>query len=72
MKKIIEKIMNCRTMTQLNLIRDEVFDAMNAAETNEDRLIIQKAFRRQKNRIKIKIYGKEGKNEKRIMSDMQI
>ncbi|MCR5450677.1 MAG: hypothetical protein K6F23_14930 [Solobacterium sp.] len=59
MKKIIEKIMNCRTMTQLNLIRDEVFDAMNAAETNEDRLIIQKAFRRQNNRIKIKIYGKE-------------
>lgn len=57
MKQIIEKIMNCRTMTQLNLIRDEVFDAMNAAETNEDRLIIQKAFRRQKNRIKI--YGKE-------------
>lgn len=59
MKQIIEKIMNCRTMTQLNLIHDEVFDAMSAAETNKDRLIIQKFFRRQKNRIKIKIYGKE-------------
>lgn len=59
MQKIIEKIESCRTITQFNNIRSDVFDAMTQAESDAERLKIQKAFRRQKNRIRAKVYGRE-------------
>ena len=59
MRQIIKKIESCRTITQLDLIRGEVFDAMKSSGSFEEFDMIQKAFRRQKIRIRRKVYGKE-------------
>ena len=58
MTEIIAKINGCKTMTQLNNIRDDVFDAMVKCETSAECKDIQLAFRRRKKWIKRHQFGR--------------